>query len=257
MVVADYLIERKKAGQFRTFWADLRGAGFTVRQRGSSGEPLLGARSEGRATPGRRRRIRDMSRKGFAKWMIAGFIPTQVKERGNIANVYKALDWFLGGAYAAEIAGLRGLRHGASRSRPRLCGGEQLDRRPGSGHPTTTSTRSRSSSRTRSGGIRAFPDTSRRSSARWIGSATPSANHGTVTSPRRLTARRGVFFWRRFSPYRSWSDPRPSLPPRLDGLDHRVDVSDELPNHRLVGRREADVNRIGTGERVGQPAPFF
>ena len=45
---------------------------------------------------------------GYAKWMIAGFIPTQVKDRGNIANVYKALDWFLGGAYAAEIAGLRG-----------------------------------------------------------------------------------------------------------------------------------------------------
>ena len=41
------------------------------------------------------------------KWMQAMFVPKQAQDR-NMDNIYKALDWFLGGSYAAEITVLRG-----------------------------------------------------------------------------------------------------------------------------------------------------
>jgi putative spermidine/putrescine transport system substrate-binding protein len=107
VVVADYLIERKKAGQFRTFWAT-----FEEQVSLFVNEEVLASICWEPGVKDAQRQGADVEfatcHEGFAKWMIAGFIPTQVKERGNIANVYKALDWFLGGAYAAEIAGLRG-----------------------------------------------------------------------------------------------------------------------------------------------------
>ena len=106
-VVADYLIERKKAGQFRVFWAtyEEQVALFVNRE----------VRAQMCWEPGvkdARRQGADVeyatTHEGYAKWMIAGFIPAQVKERGNIENIHKALNWFLSGAYAAEIALLRG-----------------------------------------------------------------------------------------------------------------------------------------------------
>ena len=106
-VVADYLIERKKAGQFRVFSAtyEEQVSLFVNREIDAQlcWEPAVkdaqrqGADVEYATT-----------QEGYAKWMIAGFIPSQIKERGNIVNVYKALNWFLGGAYSAEIARLRG-----------------------------------------------------------------------------------------------------------------------------------------------------
>ena len=106
-VVADFLIERKKAGQFRAFWAtyEEQVSLFVNREVDAAlcWEPgVKDAQKQGADV------VYADAKEGYAKWMIAGFIPTQVKERGNLANVYKALNWFLGGAYAAEIAGLRG-----------------------------------------------------------------------------------------------------------------------------------------------------
>ena len=105
--VADYLIERKKARQFRVFWATYEEhVGLFVNRE---------VRAQMCWEPGikdARRQGADVeyatTHEGYGKWMISGFIPTQVKDRGNIENVYKALNWFLTGAYAAEIAGLRG-----------------------------------------------------------------------------------------------------------------------------------------------------
>ena len=45
---------------------------------------------------------------GYDKWMINAFIPKQAEQRGNLDQIYAALNWFLGGAYAANIAKLRG-----------------------------------------------------------------------------------------------------------------------------------------------------
>jgi putative spermidine/putrescine transport system substrate-binding protein len=41
-------------------------------------------------------------------WMHASLIPVQAAERENIDEIYRALDWFIGGSYAAELAILRG-----------------------------------------------------------------------------------------------------------------------------------------------------
>ena len=105
--VADFLIERKKAGQFRAFWAtyEEQVSLFVNREvdvalcwePGVKDAQIQGADVEYATT-----------HEGYSKWMIAAFIPTQAKERGNLSNVYKALNWFLGGAYSAEISGLRG-----------------------------------------------------------------------------------------------------------------------------------------------------
>ena len=105
--VADYLIERKKAGQFRTFWS-------TYEEQVSlfvNGEVDAATCWEPGVKDAQRQGadvVYASTREGYDKWMILAFIPTQVKDRGNLADVYRALDWFLGGAYSAEIAGLRG-----------------------------------------------------------------------------------------------------------------------------------------------------
>ena len=106
-MVADFLIERKKAGQFRAFWAtyEEQVSLFVNREVDAAlcWEPgVKDAQAQGADVE------YATTHEGYAKWMIAGFIPTQAKERGNLEKVYKALNWFLGGAYAAEIAGLRG-----------------------------------------------------------------------------------------------------------------------------------------------------
>ena len=105
--VADFLIERKKAGQFRAFWAtyEEQVSLFVNREVDAAlcWEPgVKDAQAQGADVE------YATTHEGYSKWMIAGFIPTQAKERGNLEKVYKALNWFLGGAYAAEIAGLRG-----------------------------------------------------------------------------------------------------------------------------------------------------
>jgi spermidine/putrescine-binding protein len=103
----DWLIERKKAGQFRNFWSnyDEQVANFV------SGEVLVQRCWE----PA----VHDVQKKGLdvvyatcsdfhVKWVQVTFVPKQTKERSNWENVYKALDWFLGGSYSAELAVLRG-----------------------------------------------------------------------------------------------------------------------------------------------------
>ncbi len=105
--VANFLIERKKAGQFRTFWTtfDEQVALLVNREvvAESAWEPAAkDARSQGADVE------YAWTVEGYDKWMINAFIPKQVETRGNVEQVYKALDWFLNGTYAAEIAILRG-----------------------------------------------------------------------------------------------------------------------------------------------------
>ena len=105
--VADFLIERKKAGQFRTFWATYEEqVSLFVNgevDAATCWEPgVKDAQTQGADV------VYSTTHEGYDKWMISAFIPSQVTDRGNLADVYRALNWFLGGAYAAEIAGLRG-----------------------------------------------------------------------------------------------------------------------------------------------------
>lgn len=105
--VANFLIERKKAGQFRTFWVTYdEQVSLLVNQEvaaETAWEPAaLEARAQGVPVE------YAWTIEGYDKWMINAFIPAEAKDRGNLDQIYTALNWFMGGAYAAQIAELRG-----------------------------------------------------------------------------------------------------------------------------------------------------
>lgn len=104
---ADWLIERKKAGQFRTLWKtyDEQVANFV------NGEVLVQRCWE----PA----VKEVKAKGLdveyatcsdfhINWMHSTFMPIQAGARENVDEIYAAIDWFIGGSYAAELAVLRG-----------------------------------------------------------------------------------------------------------------------------------------------------
>jgi spermidine/putrescine-binding protein len=105
--VSSFLIERKKAGQFRTFWVtydeqvSLLVNGEVAAE--TAWEPAA-KEAQGQGVPVEYA----WTVEGYDKWMINAFIPKQAEARGNLEQIYKALNWFLGGAYAAQIAILRG-----------------------------------------------------------------------------------------------------------------------------------------------------
>jgi putative spermidine/putrescine transport system substrate-binding protein len=101
--VADWMIERKKAGQFRTFWKsyDEQVANFV------NGEVLVQRCWE----PAQREAKRQGVDVEYAfcsdyhvNWMHAAFITASALQRGNVDEVYRALDWFNGGSYCAGQA---------------------------------------------------------------------------------------------------------------------------------------------------------
>ncbi len=105
--VANYLIERKEAGQFRTFWVSYdEQVSLLVNQEvaaETAWEPAV-KEARGQGVPVEYA----WTIEGYDKWMINAFIPKQAEDRGNLDQIYTALNWFLGGAYAAQIAVLRG-----------------------------------------------------------------------------------------------------------------------------------------------------
>jgi putative spermidine/putrescine transport system substrate-binding protein len=105
--VANYLIERKKAGQFRTFWVTFdEQVALLLNQ-----EVVAETAWEPAAIEAKKQGVPveyAWCIEGYDKWMNSAFIPKQAEARGKLDQIYKALDWLLGGAYAAEIAVLRG-----------------------------------------------------------------------------------------------------------------------------------------------------
>jgi spermidine/putrescine-binding protein len=108
----DFLIERKKAGQFRTLWrtweesVDLLAGGEVVIE--NAWEPAV---KELRA---RGKDVRyAVTKEDYNKWMIGAYIPVRAKERAALGKIYRAIDGFLGGAYGARIAILRGYATGS------------------------------------------------------------------------------------------------------------------------------------------------
>ncbi len=108
---ADFLIERKQAGQFRNFWkifddqvADMKNGEVdaircwepAVREANKAGGDWVYANAK----------------EFYTKWLHAAYIPSQVEDRGNLEEVYTALDWFLSGGYASTITPLRGYLNG-------------------------------------------------------------------------------------------------------------------------------------------------
>ena len=104
--VADYMIERKKAGQFRNLWNTLRRPDLELRQRRVLAMPcwepaVKDARGQGLDV------VYAVTDEFYIKWMQAAFIPSQAEDR-NLDEIYTAIDWLLGGGYAATLTPLRG-----------------------------------------------------------------------------------------------------------------------------------------------------
>lgn len=109
--VVDFLIERKKAGQFRALWTSFDESVEMLRRKevlvSNVWEPAVKAlQREGKAV-----RYADTV-EGYFKWMICAYAAKQVTDRGDEEKAYRALGGFLGGAYAARIAVLRGYSTG-------------------------------------------------------------------------------------------------------------------------------------------------
>ena len=106
--VMDWAIERKRAGQFRTFFS---GFDEQVHLLGTQEVACLNCWEPA---------VREVNnQKGevvvyyafadfYFKWGNAIYIAKQAAERGNLDNVYKAINYFLGGEYRAQQARDRG-----------------------------------------------------------------------------------------------------------------------------------------------------
>ena len=106
--VMDWAIERKRAGQFRTFFS---GFDEQVHLLGSQEVDCLNCWEPA---------VREVNnQKGevvvyyafadfYFKWGNAIYIAKQAAERGNLDNIYKAINYFLGGEYRAQQARDRG-----------------------------------------------------------------------------------------------------------------------------------------------------
>jgi len=105
--VADYLIERKKAGQFRTLFDSYDEQVQLL----LSGEVLAGSFWEPVTRAGKAKGMNvahAYTIEGYDKWAQALMIPAQVKDRGGADKVLATIDWIMGGAYAAEKSAFEG-----------------------------------------------------------------------------------------------------------------------------------------------------
>ncbi len=100
--VTDFLIERKKAGQFRAFWhsyeesVDMLGNREVLLE--ECWEPVVKQlQRDGKSV------AYANCTEGYSKWMIGAYLPSQANGE-RLARAYKAIDWFLGGDYGAQIA---------------------------------------------------------------------------------------------------------------------------------------------------------
>lgn len=105
--VSDFLIERKRAGQFRAFWSTWEESIDLVASR----EVIVENCWEPAVLELQRKGLNvryATTVEGYNKWMICAYVPAQVSQRGSVDVVNRALEGFLGGAYASQIALLRG-----------------------------------------------------------------------------------------------------------------------------------------------------
>jgi putative spermidine/putrescine transport system substrate-binding protein len=105
--VADFLIARKKAGQFRAMWSTWEES-IDMFERG---EVIVSNVWEPAARELKRKGMNvkyAYTKEGYFKWLQAAYVPLQVQQRGSYPLVAQALEGFLGGAYSAGMAVLRG-----------------------------------------------------------------------------------------------------------------------------------------------------
>lgn len=109
--VADFLVARKKAGQFRALWTSFDESVDLLARK-----EVLAAGAWEPAVKVLQKKGLDVryayAKEGYLKWMIACYAAKQVADRGMTEKVYRAMGGFIGGAYAARIAVLRGYSTG-------------------------------------------------------------------------------------------------------------------------------------------------
>lgn len=110
-LVADFLVERKKAGQFRLLWSTFDESVDAMARKETIVSNVWEPAVKELVRQGEKVRYA-FTKEGYNKWLIAAFVPSQVADRGNEDIVYRALGGLLGGAYGARIAELRGYTTG-------------------------------------------------------------------------------------------------------------------------------------------------
>ena len=107
--VVDYLIERKKAGQFRTLHSAFEEQIQLLTNREvdmiNCWEP---ATKEANLVLGPGTVFYAYTEEGYFKWGHGAYIASQAADRGNLDNIYKVLNYFLDGEYRAIQARDRG-----------------------------------------------------------------------------------------------------------------------------------------------------
>lgn len=107
--VVDFLIKRKKAGQFRTLYSSFEDQVQLLVTREvdviNCWEPAVKNANE---KLGANTVEYAYTKEGYYKWAHAGYIASQAKARGNLDNIYKVLNYFLDGQYHAYQAIQRG-----------------------------------------------------------------------------------------------------------------------------------------------------
>ncbi|GGO53721.1 Spermidine/putrescine-binding protein [Roseovarius pacificus] len=108
-VVADFLIERKKAGQFRTLYGAFEEQIQLLTNQEvdviNCWEPAV---REANIVLGADATRYAYTKEGYFKWGHGAYVAKQAMERDNVANIYKVLNYFLSGEYRALQARDRG-----------------------------------------------------------------------------------------------------------------------------------------------------
>jgi putative spermidine/putrescine transport system substrate-binding protein len=105
--VASYLIERKKAGQFRTLYKSFDEQVQLL----TNHEVLAETCWEPAARAAQAKGLlvsHAYTVEGYDKWAQSLMIPAQAKDRGSVDKALRTIDWIMGGAYAAEKSALEG-----------------------------------------------------------------------------------------------------------------------------------------------------
>lgn len=107
--VVDYLIERKKAGQFRTLHSAFEEQVQLLTNKDvdviNCWEPAV---REANIALGDGVTRYAYTKEGYFKWGHGAYIAAQAADRGNLDNIYKVLNYFLDGEYRASQARDRG-----------------------------------------------------------------------------------------------------------------------------------------------------
>lgn len=108
-MVVDFLVARKKAGQFRTLESSFEEQVQLLSNREvdiiNCWEPAV---REANKTLGPNAVLYAYTVEGYYKWGHGAYVASQAKSRGNLNNIYKVLNYFMDGEYRAYQARDRG-----------------------------------------------------------------------------------------------------------------------------------------------------